>query len=214
MARQRLGSVNKTYQQRSISARIEAFFIDNVGLVVSDEQLKLVARDPVTGKEPENWHQRVSELRTDKGYTILSKRDDPSLKTSEYCLESTARRETAKTRRAINKKIKDALLAAAPVCVYPNCGLREGDLDPVGGGTVRLQVDHKTAHDHNDGGQDELSNYQLLCGRHNVTKKNLWDDQTGKLNISAILQFIPHADKVIARDWLNRYFSAQQNQHT
>jgi len=211
MARQRLGSVRKSYTQRSISARLEAFFLDNVGLVVSNEQLKQVSRDPVTGDEPENWHQRLSELRTDRGYTILSQRDDPTLKNGEYCLESADKRETAKSRRAINKKIKEALLQAAPVCVFPNCGLREGERDPVGGGTVRLQVDHKTAHDHDDNGQDELTNYQLLCGRHNVTKKNLWDDQTGKLNVRAILQFVPHADKVVARDWLSVYFSEHTN---
>ncbi|MBH2072183.1 MAG: HNH endonuclease [Burkholderiales bacterium] len=209
MSRQRLDSVNKSYTQRSISARLEAFFLDNVGLVVSNEQLKQVARDPITGNEPENWHQRLSELRTDRGYTILSQRDDRNLKNGEYCLEVVEKRENAKSRRAINKKIKEALLQAAPVCVFPGCGLREGDIDPVGGGTVRLQVDHKTAHDHDDSGLDELQNYQLLCGRHNVTKKNLWDDQTGKLNIRAILQFVPHTDKIVARDWLIRYFSGQ-----
>ncbi|MGF6180063.1 hypothetical protein ABIB42_001063 [Massilia sp. UYP32] len=212
MAREKLTSVSKAYQQRSISARLEAFFLDSVGLVVSNEHLKQVARDPITGNEPENWHQRVSELRTDRGYTILTQRDDPSLKNGEYCLESTDRRETAKVRRAINKKIKAALLELSPACVYPGCNLREGERDPVGGGTVKLQVDHKTAHNHDDGGLNVLGNYQLLCGRHNVTKKNLWDDQTGKLNIKAILQFIPHSDKVVAKEWLSNYFSENSSE--
>ncbi len=61
------------YDQKSVSARLEALFLNNVGLVVTREQIIAAARDPVTGKEPENWHQRLSELRTDKGYTILSK---------------------------------------------------------------------------------------------------------------------------------------------
>jgi 5-methylcytosine-specific restriction endonuclease McrA len=207
MARQRLSVVTKEYPQPTIRKRLEAFFLDNIGVIVTTNQLRQVARDPNEDAARENWHQRLSELRTDYGYTIKSNRDDRSLKPGEYCLESSEKRETAKTRKAINKKIRQALLDQSPVCTYPGCGLHEGEIDPVGGGTVRLQVDHKTAHDHDDNGLDELQNYQLLCGRHNVTKKNLWDDQTGKLNIRAILQAIPQSEKAIARDWLDRYFS-------
>ena len=53
------------YNQRSIRARIEAFFLDNLGRVATREQIIQVATDPVTGRQPENWHQRLSELRTD-----------------------------------------------------------------------------------------------------------------------------------------------------
>jgi len=209
MARQRLKHLTKAYPQTTIRQRLEAFLLDNIGVVVTTDQLRQIARDPKEGILRENWHQRLSELRTDYGYTILSNRDDRSLKPGEYCLESNVRRETAKVRRAINAKIRKALLDQSPVCAYPGCGLRDGEIDPVGGGTVRLQVDHKTAHDHDDSGLNEIQNYQLLCGRHNVTKKNLWDDQTGKLNIRAILQAIPQSDKAVARDWLNHYFSKE-----
>ena len=60
------------YLQRSKLARIEAFFLDNLGKVATREQLIEVSTNPTTGRSPENWHQRLSELRTDKGYTILS----------------------------------------------------------------------------------------------------------------------------------------------
>ncbi len=206
MARKRLTGLIKKYSQRSIKKRIEAFFLDNIGIVVTDEHLKKVAKDPKTGKDHARWHQRISELRVDDGYTILSYRDDPALKTGEYCLVSDKKRETAKARKKIDAKIKAMLLRASPVCVYSGCGLREGETDPIGGGTVRLQVDHKTAHDHDDHDGDNLENYQLLCGRHNVTKKNLWDDKTGKLNIRAILQFISKSEKKAAFEWLQSYF--------
>ncbi|KGB53920.1 Type-2 restriction enzyme KpnI [Sphingopyxis sp. LC81] len=57
-------SDNTAYDQKSASARLEALFLNNVGLVVTREQIIAAARNPVTGREPENWHQRLSELRT------------------------------------------------------------------------------------------------------------------------------------------------------
>jgi len=62
--------VRGPYLQRSIKGRIRALFLDNIGRVVTRDQIREVARDPETGREPENWHQRLSELRTDEGYTI------------------------------------------------------------------------------------------------------------------------------------------------
>ena len=66
------GEVKRSYNQKSIKKRIEALFLDNLGKILLSEQIIEVARDPVTQKAPENWHQRLSELRTDAGYTILA----------------------------------------------------------------------------------------------------------------------------------------------
>lgn len=52
-------SDSTTYDQKSVSARLEALFLNNVGLVVTREQIIAAARNPITGKEPENWHQRL-----------------------------------------------------------------------------------------------------------------------------------------------------------
>jgi len=65
------GKIKKKYSQKSIKQRIEALFLDNIGKVITREQILEVATDPETKKQPENWHQRLSELRTDDGYTIL-----------------------------------------------------------------------------------------------------------------------------------------------
>jgi 5-methylcytosine-specific restriction endonuclease McrA len=203
----RLKKVSTQYPQPSIRKRIEQFFLDNLGVIVTREQLQQVATNPTTGITPENWHQRLSELRTDIGYTILSWRDTKDLTVSEYVMPSAEKREGAKSRKAINRKIKTDLLKLNPQCSYSDCNLRENDIDPIGGGTVKLQVDHKTAHNHEDQGDNSIDNFQLLCGRHNVIKKNFWDDQTGKLNTVAILQAIPEKDKKLALDWLNGYFN-------
>lgn len=82
----RNAKIRRKYAQASIRDRIEAFFLDNLGKVATREQLIKVATDPETKLVPENWHQRLSELRTDKGYTILSWRNHGELRISEYMM--------------------------------------------------------------------------------------------------------------------------------
>lgn len=90
------------YMQGSVRGRIEAFFLDNLGKVATREQLIQVATDPRTGRVPENWHQRLSELRTDQGYTILSWRNRGDLRVSEYIMPNAERRSTAARRTRPN----------------------------------------------------------------------------------------------------------------
>src|SRR5688572_15849898 len=141
----------KKYRQRSIRDRIEAFLLDNVGKIVTREEIQAVAADPKTGKIPENWHQRLSELRTDAGYTIQSWRDSADLKLSQYRLVSTRKRTAAGQRVKIDPKTWKAVLErAGNACEWEEgrvrCGLKEGSIDKVGGGTVRLTADHMTPH--------------------------------------------------------------------
>lgn len=86
--------VKGPYTQRSARARIEAFFLDNIGKVATREQIIEAATDPRTGRRPENWHQRLSELRTDFGYTILSWRNRGDLRVSEYMMPTAEKRES------------------------------------------------------------------------------------------------------------------------
>lgn len=201
------------YKQRSIRERIEALFLDNIGKIVTNQNLVEVSRDPITGKEPENWHQRLSELRTDYGYTILSFRDRKDLRVGEYVLLS------AEKRAKPNKRVKPSpecwkkvLRRAHNRCEWSEggttCGLREGEIDPIGGGRVKLTADH--VNPHSIGGDtvdiDNPDDWQALCGRHQVVKKNYWDDATGKLNITAILQAVPEKDKKKAYDFLREFY--------
>ena len=78
------GGFRGPYRQKSVKRRIEALFLDNLGKVLGREIILRAARDPKTKTEPENWHQRLSELRTDDGYTILSWRNRGDLKVQEY----------------------------------------------------------------------------------------------------------------------------------
>lgn len=201
------------YNQASVRARIEAFFLDNLGRIVTREQLIEVATDPKTGRSPENWHQRLSELRTDKGYTILSWRNRGNLKISEYMMPNSERRNVAAKRsRPTAGTWKTVLVQADFRCAWREgnviCGLKQGDTDPVGGGTVRLTPDHKNPHSvYSDIDPNDPSKWQPLCGRHQVMKKNYWDDETGWLNVVAILQSASESQKKQAFEFLTEYFN-------
>ena len=209
---ERDATIKGPYLQRSIRARLEAFFLDNLGKVATREQLLQVATDPRTGREPENWHQRLSELRTDHGYTILSWRNRGDLNVSEYMMPNADRRPAAASRTRPTPATWRAVLAAAGNrCVWRDgavtCGLRHGEIDPVGGGTVRLTPDHKTPHALSaEIDPTDPSKWQPLCGRHQVVKKNYWDDATGELNVVAIVQAASEARKHEVYEFLKQYF--------
>lgn len=199
------------YDQKSVSARIEAFFLNNLGKVVTREQILRVARDS-NGTEPENWHQRLSELRTDKGYTILSSRDTKDLASQEYLMPDASRRTTAK-KRVLPTAVcwKQVLTRADHRCEWAadgqKCGLQNGDKDPIGGGTVKLTPDHVTPHSINpDSDPNEPGQWHALCGRHQVMKKNYWDSASGKINVIGILQSVGEKQKKESLDFLLNYF--------
>jgi hypothetical protein len=201
-----------TYNQKSVRARIEAFFLDNVGKIAIRDQIMEVAKDPITGRIPENWHQRLSELRTDYGYTILTWRNRGDLKISEYLMPNTEKRKTAGKRVRPNAKTWQEVLATANYrCAWDesgdSCNLRDGDIDAVGGGTVRLSPDHREPHSVNPmTDPNDPQKWRPLCGRHQVMKKNYWDDRTGWLNVYAIVQASSESEKRQVYAFLKAYF--------
>ena len=215
MDKPKYGTLNKVYNQSSIKKRLEAFFLDNVGKIVTREMIVKVSKNPKTGKEPENWHQRLSELRTDDGYTILSKRDRVFLSVEEYVLESVNKRESAGKRVLPTKETWKAILSNSGYCCEWQdggtvCGLKNGDIDQIGGGTVKLTPDHKQPHSINPNADStEPNQWQALCGRHQVIKKNFWDSSSGKINTIAILQALPHSQKIIALEFLLQYLGKE-----
>ncbi len=201
------------YPGKSVRERIEQFFLGNLGKVATREQIQEAARDPKTKRIPENWHQRLSELRTDAGYTILSWRNRGELKVMEYVMPHAKKRPRAAQRvRPTPETWKTVLMRADNSCEWVDppgvrCGLREGAIDPVGGGTVRLTPDHLTPHEMNPKSDPgDQSHWRALCGRHQVMKKNFWDDRTGKLNLYAIVQAASEKEKKTVYEFLKRYF--------
>lgn len=212
MANKTYSTDNTKYTQKTVSQRIEALFLNNLGKVVTREQIIAAATDPITNKEPENWHQRLSELRTDKGYTILSWRDSKDLANQEYLMPDATRRPTAAKRVLPTAACWGAVLQRANHrCEWTEdgqkCGLSEGEQDPIGGGTVKLTPDHVTPHSINPNTDttDPLQ-WQALCGRHQVMKKNYWDSSSGKINLVGILQSASKPQKQEALKFLKKYF--------
>ena len=205
-------AITGPYTQRSVRGRIEAFFLDNIGKVATREQIIEVARDPATGRAPENWHQRLSELRTDYGYTILTWRNRGDLRVSEYLMPTAEKRPRIGRRVRPSPGIWQSVLEAADYgCTWGEgeqvCGLRDGDVDPVGGGTIRLTPDHKQPHSLNpDTDPNDPDKWQPLCGRHQVMKRNYWDDETGWLNVYAIVQAASESEKRRVYEFLRGYF--------
>jgi hypothetical protein len=87
------------------------------------------------------------------------------------------------------------------------CGLRDGDIDSIGGGRVRLTPDHRTPHSLDPSiDPDDPTQWQALCGRHQVIKRNYWDSVTGKLNTYAIVQAATQNEKREIFAFLLEYF--------
>ena len=186
--------------------------MENIGKVITREQILEVAKNPQTGKEPENWHQRLSELRTDDGYTILSWRNRGDLKVQEYLLPHAEKRAKAGKRIRPTDKTWMAILKRASLSCEWNeggeiCGLKEGDIDPIGGGRVKLTPDHKSPHSIDPSSDpNDPTQWQALCGRHQVVKKNYWDNTSGKLNVYAIVQAAPRSEKLALFLFLLEHF--------
>jgi hypothetical protein len=209
------GKVKGPYRQKSVKKRIEALFLENVGKILSREQIIQAATDSLTKRQPENWHQRLSELRTDDGYTILSWRNRGDLKVQEYVMPHVQKRKAAGKRVRPTDSTWLAVIEKANYSCEWNegkevCGLKEGEIDPVGGGRVKLTPDHKNPHSINPATDSrDPSQWQALCGRHQVTKKNYWDNATGKLNAYAIIQHASVKEKRKILDFLLTYFGYQ-----
>jgi hypothetical protein len=93
------------------------------------------------------------------------------------------------------------------------CGLRDGEVDPVGGGRVKLTADHKRPHSVDPNADpNDPTQWQALCGRHQVVKKNYWDNSTGKLNVYAVVQAASGADKKIVFQFLLEHFGYTLNE--
>jgi hypothetical protein len=101
------------------------------------------------------------------------------LKPGEYIMPNAKRRKLASERRAAPdlETWQAVLKRAGEACEWVDgsarCGLKDGEIDPIGGGTVKLTRDHKTPHSVNAASDPRNPNaWQVLCSRHRVTKKN------------------------------------------
>lgn len=202
----------QTPNQSSGRAIVRELFLQNLGKIVTKEKIIEAICKGLKVSDYENWHQRLSELRTDEGYTILSYRDRKGLRPGQYIMETAEQRPIAAKRvRPTPEAWAAVLKRAGGACEWKEggiaCGLKDGDVDPIGGGTVRLTPDHMRPHSIDPKSDpDDPKQWQALCGRHQVTKRNYWDSTTGKLNALAIVQAAPDKEKRAIFNMLLSYY--------
>lgn len=194
-------SVTISNREPNARTRILQHFLANLGRMISNTEI-----EQISGIK--NWHQRISELRVDQGYEILSDRDRQSIPKGYYLMESE------KTIPTLSKRVRVApspqcwskvLARANNQCEHAHCTLREGDRDPKGRGTVHLVADHKTPHACS-GNETDINNpedWQVLCPRHNVEKSNFRDDKTGRHNVLELLKASSNQVKQQCFGWLS-----------
>ncbi len=174
--------------------RILDFLLAHVGETVTNEQIQ--AHLDATGGSIDRWHQRLSELRTDYGWTILSHRDRDDLGRGEYRLESKVPCRDARKREPIPAAVRAEVIARDKSCQAGGCRLRDGDTDPETGGIVRLVPDHVVPA--SDGGRSTAENLRAMCARHNTARSNLYTGGKGrkdKPNLAALMRAASRDEK-------------------
>ena len=137
--------------QGGAKAHILEFLKENVGVPVSGEELRYVAKG-VT-----EWARRVRELRTENGWLVCTHWSGrPDLKSGLYVLES------ARQLPAHDRKIDDSIRRAVLVRdkhACQKCGWIHGKQNPSDPRHLEL---HHVKH-HIDGGSNDANNLKTLC---------------------------------------------------
>ena len=185
---------------RGARAKLRAYFLANVGRILSADELRNVANGS------SEWGRRVRELRGEEGYQILTHNDLHTLKPGQYLLETPApqpafAREISKETRAI------VLERNGFTCQM--CGAVAGEVhpyDPVGRKT-RLHIGHIL--DKSKGGTDDLPNLRALCSICNEGAQNITPMRPDLKQLMINIRRATSEDQLKALEWLIKKFPEQ-----
>ena len=183
--------------------RIRAFLIQNVGKVVTSDQIREVAvrKD---GQPASEWARRLRELREEEGMRIRTHADRPDLKPNEYMLESLGI-DPAVSRNISARLRMEILERNGFTCQI--CGAGAGDPDPLNPDRkVRLVVDHLIPVE--QGGSNDRSNLRVVCSTCNAGKTNLAAPRESVLDILARVRKLTKGEKDELLRQLRHSFSA------
>jgi hypothetical protein len=177
--------------------RLREFFEQNIGKVVTHEQLSEVA-------QISEWARRVRELRNDEGMQILTHNDRVDLKPGEYILVSLKRLPV--TTRDISPQLRnEILLRNGYTCQL--CGAGAGDPDPFNPKRkVTLHIDHIIPV--SQGGNNNRYNLRVLCSVCNQVKGNIQTPSESALNIIARVRRQPKAVQKEVYEMLKKKFES------
>jgi hypothetical protein len=145
----------------SVQAKILRFLRENVGRIVTGEELRYVANNKT------EWARRARELRTEEGFPVLTKQTGrPDLPIGSYLLEED--RQTPPHDRKILDEIRlDVLRRDSYTC--QDCTWSRNEWDPSDPRHLEL---HHIKH-HAKGGENFPDNLVTLCTRcHDKRHKN------------------------------------------
>jgi hypothetical protein len=188
----------KTSKGLGMRAKLRAYFLENVGKIMSSDELRAVA-----GKS--EWARRVRELRNEEGYQILTHNDRSDLKPGEYLLEN-AKPEPA-FERSISKELR-ALVLDRNGFTCQMCGAVAGEPHPYDPTRkTRLHLGHIV--DKSQGGKDEASNLRALCSVCNEGASNLTLDRPTISKLLIQIRRAKREDQLEALAWLKSKYPDQ-----
>ncbi len=182
----------------SAKSRIKAFFIENVGVVVTAKQLQEQAA-PVS-----EWARRVRELRDEEGWPIVTNHDSADLKPGEYKLERLPpENPNVEFQRGISQKLRAEVLDRNGFTCQM-CGKTPGEIDPETGRKVRLHIGHIV--DKSLGGKDEASNLRTLCSTCNQGAKNLTQEKPSTIWLLSQVRRAGREEQLALYEWLSKKY--------
>lgn len=181
--------------------KIRAFLEENVGKVVTTQQIREVA--PIS-----EYARRIRELRDEEGMQILTHNDRTDLKPGEYILVTLER--TPAIGRGISPQRRSEILERNGFTCQ-QCGAGPGDFDPYyPDRKVRLHVDHIIPV--TQGGTDDPSNLRTLCSACNQGRSNIQMPSEGAKNLLARLRKEPSSVQKEVYQALHRKYGLPSEQ--
>lgn len=177
-------------------AKLRAFFLANLGKVLSSDQLF-----EVSGRANE-FARRIRELRNEEGYQILTHNDRSTLKPGEYLLEDP--KPIPAFSRNISKETR-ALVLDRNGYTCQHCGAVAGEVHPYDQTRkTRLHIGHIL--DKSKGGTDDLANLRAVCSVCNEGLQNITSMRPDLKQLFIQLRRATAADQLEVLKWLKGKF--------
>jgi len=176
-------------------ARLRQYFLDNVGKVLSSDELREVAGTS-------EWGRRVRELRNEEGLQILTNHDRAALKIGQYLLETSKPKPAF--ARDISKETRAYVLDRNGFTCQM-CGAVAGEPHPYDPTRkTRLHIGHIV--DKTMGGTDDYSNLRAICSVCNEGASNLTLERPSYEKLLIQIRRATAGDQLKALEWLKSKF--------
>ena len=188
-----------TKANKGAKAKLRAFFLENVGKILSSETLH-----EVSGNRSE-WGRRVRELRNEEGMNIVTHNDRSDLKPGQYILIDL--KPIPSFERGISKETR-AIVLDRNGFTCQMCGAAAGEPNPFDQGRkTRLHIGHII--DKSMGGGDDPGNLRAICSACNEGASNLTLNRPDAIKLLAQIRRAPGKDQLDVLKWLIKKFPKQ-----